>query len=71
MSNVFPKVVIMLDNMTQHFDFHIVVYNIPIFFKLRKKHCVENIKIQIYKFHYVLFEHNDFDIHEVLFIISF
>jgi len=33
---VFPKVVIMLDDMAQHFDFHIVVYSIPIFLKLKK-----------------------------------
>jgi hypothetical protein len=32
---------------------------------------MENMEIQIYKFHYVLFEYNDFDIHEVLFVIPF
>jgi len=45
--------------MAQHFDFHIVVYNIPIFLIKKKVQCVENIEIQIYKFHYVLFEHNN------------
>jgi len=39
--------------------------------KKKKVECVENMEIQIYKFHYVLFEYNDFDIHEVLFIIPF
>ncbi len=64
----------MLNDMAQRFDLHTVVYSIPIcfFFNLKKKvQCVENMEIQIYKFHYVLFKYNDFDIHEVLFVVPF
>jgi hypothetical protein len=59
-----------LDDMEQHFDLHIIVCNIPICLFLYSKKIwlqyVTKMDIQTCNFHFILFKYIDFDIHEVV-----